>query len=96
MDPQEAQEIARGIERIADDLLGAQRRFGAHAAPPATGSDEVSIAVASTVEQMGRHQQRAGDTATADLRRLADAVFAHVRAVQRSDTELAGAVGLAV
>ena len=38
MDPQEAREIARGIDRIVEDLRGAQKRFEAHAAPAATGS----------------------------------------------------------
>lgn len=96
MDPREAREIARGIERIVEDLTGAQQRFAAHAAPPATGRDEVSVAVASTARRMGEAQSRAAETSTAELRRLGEAVSGHVSAVQRRDGELAAVVGLAV
>ncbi|GAA1098182.1 PE domain-containing protein [Tsukamurella spumae] len=96
MDPREAREIARGIERIVVDLENAQKRFAAHAAPPATGRDEVSVAVANTARRMGEAQSRAAETAAADLRRLGEAVNGHVSAVQRSDEELAAVVGLAV
>lgn len=89
MDPQEAREIARGIERIVEDLRGAQNRFAAHSEPAATGRDEVSIAVARTTERMGEAQRHLGETATIDLHRLGESVSAHVRAVQRRDSELA-------
>ncbi|TWS23423.1 PE domain-containing protein [Tsukamurella sputi] len=96
MDPHEAREIARGIERIVEDLRGAQKRFEAHAAPAATGHDEVSQAVAHTARRMGEAQLSAATTAAADLRRLGEAVSGHVTAVQRDDAELAGTLGLAV
>ncbi len=96
MDPQEAREIARGIERIVEDLRGAQKRFEAHAAPAATGRDEVSQTVARTAQRMGEAQLRAAETAVADLRRLGEAVTGHVKAVQRGDSELASTLGLVV
>ncbi|WP_415847218.1 hypothetical protein, partial [Tsukamurella strandjordii] len=37
MDLQEVREIARGVDRIVEDLRGAQERFAAHAEPAATG-----------------------------------------------------------
>ncbi|BDD83927.1 hypothetical protein TPB0596_36900 [Tsukamurella pulmonis] len=96
MDPQEAREIAQGIERIVEDLRGAQKRFEAHAAPAATGLDEVSQTVARTTQRMGEAQFRAAETAVADLRRLGEAVSGHVTAVERGDSELAATLGLAV
>ena len=96
MDPHEAREIARGIERIVEDLRGGQKRFAAHAAPAATGRDEVSEAVARTTHSMGEAQLRAAETALADLQRLGAAVSGHVTAVQRDDSELAATLGLAV
>lgn len=92
MDPQEAREIARGIERIAEDLRGAQKRYEAHAVPAATGRDEVSVTVARTVERMGEAQRSLGERAPADLHRLGESLSAHVGAVQRRDAELAGTV----
>ncbi|BDH58938.1 PE domain-containing protein [Tsukamurella sp. PLM1] len=96
MDPQQAREIARGVERLVEDLRGAQRRFETHAAPAATGRDEVSLAVERTTRAMGEAQRRSGEVAVADLSRLGAAVSAHVKAVQRSDSELAHTVLLAV
>lgn len=96
MDPREAREIARGIERIVEELHGAQKRFEVHAVPAATGKDEVSQTVARTAERMGEAQSRAAQTASADLRRLGEAVSGHVSAVQRGDAELAATLGLAV
>ncbi|MGC5025045.1 PE domain-containing protein [Tsukamurella sp. DT100] len=96
MDPQEAREIARGIERIVEDVRGAQKRFEAHAAPAATGRDEVSQTVARTAQCMGENQLRAAETAVADLRRLGEAVSRHVTTVQRGDAELGTTLGLVV
>lgn len=96
MDPQEAREIARGIERIVEDLRGAQKRFEVYSAPAATGRDEVSETVANTARRMGEAQRSAATTAVADLRRLGEAVSGHVTAVQRGDSELAATLGLAV
>lgn len=89
MDPQEVREVARGIERIADDLRGAQQRFTDHAQPPATGRDEVSITVARTTAELGQAQRRLGEQAERDLRALSDAVALHATTVQRQDAELA-------
>ncbi|TWS19155.1 PE domain-containing protein [Tsukamurella asaccharolytica] len=96
MDPQEAREIARGIERIVEDLRGAQKRFQPHATPAATGRDEVSVTVARTAQRMGENQVRAAEVAVADLRRLGEAVSGHVTAVQRGDSELGATLGLVV
>ncbi len=96
MDPQEAREIARGIERMVEELRGAQKRYEAHAAPAATGRDEVSQTVARTTQRMGEAQRRVAQAAVADLTRLGEAVTGHVTAVQRGDAELAATLGPAV
>lgn len=96
MDPQEAREIARGIERIVEDLRGAQKRFQEYAAPAATGRDEVSVTVARTTQRMGEAQARASERTATDLHRLGEAVSRHVDVVQHGDRELAATVRSAV
>ncbi|WP_019202380.1 PE domain-containing protein [Tsukamurella sp. 1534] len=94
MDPEAVREVARGVERIAEDLRGAQERFVPHAAPAATGKDEVSVTVARTAHTMGEAQRATADATTADLRRLADSLSAHAGTVQRQDSELAAGLRL--
>lgn len=93
LDPQEGRELAQSMVRIVEDLTTAQRRFEAHAAPAATGRDEVSVAVARTAAKMGEQQRAAGDVAAKDLRRLSDAITAHVNSVQNHDSDLAAVLG---
>ncbi|GIZ98126.1 hypothetical protein TTY48_27380 [Tsukamurella sp. TY48] len=96
MDLQEVREIARGVDRIVEDLRGAQERFAAHAEPAATGRDEVSVAVARTTSEIGVAQRRLGETAVNDLRTLGEALNKHANTVQQKDTELAATVRLEI
>ncbi|ADG79957.1 PE domain-containing protein OS=Tsukamurella paurometabola (strain ATCC 8368 / DSM / CCUG 35730/ CIP 100753 / JCM 10117 / KCTC 9821 / NBRC 16120 / NCIMB 702349 / NCTC 13040) OX=521096 GN=Tpau_3373 PE=4 SV=1 [Tsukamurella paurometabola] len=96
MAPQEVRDVARGIERIVEDLRGAQERFAAHAEPAATGRDEVSTAVARTTSEIGVAQRALGETAVTDLRVLGEALTRHADTVQRQDSDLADTVRLEI
>ena len=93
LDAQEGREIARHLVRVIDDVTTAQRRFEAHAAPAATGRDEVSVAVAKTTAAMGKQQHESAVIAARDLRRLSDSISAHVNSVQTHDADLAALLG---